>query len=136
MTDLSEIIASLKIEGNVKVIRDADDRKLAELYQETACVILPSFYEGFGMPILEAHAFGKPVIASNIGAISEVLGDGGLRIDPNSITSMQDAMQQLLVNRSFREALRQNALENAKLFSWSNSAHNFKSILEHHKAKV
>ena len=136
MSDLSEFIASLKIESNVKIVRDADDSKLAELYQETACVILPSFYEGFGMPIVEAHSFGKPVIASNIGAISEVLGDGGVRIDPDSITSMQDAMHQILVNRSFREVLKDNALENAKRFSWSNSAKSFLAILNDHRMKV
>lgn len=91
-------------------------------YSNAACFILPSLYEGFGLPLLEAMACGCPVIASNITAIPEVVGDAGMLVDPQDIKGIASAIEQVLSDEELREKLIEKGIEHARKYSWDKSA--------------
>ncbi|MCS7272618.1 MAG: glycosyltransferase family 4 protein [Fimbriimonadales bacterium] len=98
------------------------DEHLVWLYNAADVVLYPSFYEGFGLPPLEAMACGTPVVASNSGALPEVVGSGGILLPPDEPGLWANAIRTVLENESFREALRQRALQQARRFSWRTTA--------------
>jgi glycosyltransferase involved in cell wall biosynthesis len=99
----------------------ADSQREA-LYKGASLLVLPSFNEGFGLPVLEAMAAGVPVIASSRGALPEVLGDAGLLIDPDDPDSLVAAMERMLTEPSLTRLLRARGLRRARLFDWTSSA--------------
>ncbi len=103
-----------------------------ELYNITAsafCLVYASFYEGFGIPILEAMSCGVPVITSNTSAMPEIAKDAAILVDPNSTTCIANAMIHISDNDSLKQKLIENGYENLKRFSWDNSANNFWEII-------
>lgn len=89
-----------------------------------------SIFEGFGIPILEAMQCGVPGIVSNTSSMPEVAGRSAILVDPTSIDEMADAMRTLYKDEGLRNKLRQEALEQARRFSWNDSAKVFYSVLE------
>ena len=83
---------------------------------------MSSLYEGFGLPVLEGLALGCPVIASNSSSIPEVLGDAGIYFDPNSSSSIIQAIDNVLLNNSLRMDMIQKGIKRSKLFTWNNCA--------------
>lgn len=106
------------------------DENLAHLYKQAALFILPSFYEGFGIPIIEAFACGIAVITSNTSACSEVAGEASLTIDPNSVDELTDAIIRVVTDDTLREQLSKNGITRSKEFSWGKTASSILSILE------
>jgi glycosyltransferase involved in cell wall biosynthesis len=84
--------------------------------------VFPSLYEGFGLPPLEAMACGTPVIASNRSSLPEVVGEGGILVEPTDAESLAEAMEVLLIDDALRAELRQRALVQAAKFSWEQTA--------------
>ena len=84
--------------------------------------LFPSLYEGFGLPALEAMACGTPVIASNRSSLPEVVGEGGILVEPTDVESLAEAMEALLTDDALRAELRQQALVQAAKFSWEKTA--------------
>ena len=76
----------------VKVLGRLTDGELVEAYRRCDMVVFASLYEGFGLPILEAQAMGRPVITSNFRAMREAAGDGALLVDPYSVEAIRDAV--------------------------------------------
>ncbi len=99
----------------------ADEDKVA-LYNLASVFVYPSLYEGFGFPPLEALACGVPVITSHASALSEIVGDAGVMIDPYQPDELLQALQIVLGNQSFNQQLEQAGLKRAQLFSWEKSA--------------
>ena len=92
------------------------------LFQNASIMLFPSFYEGFGMPILEAQARGVPVISSNISSMPEIGGQGALYVEPNDYNDIADKIYVLLTNENLRRDLINKGYENIKRFSWENCA--------------
>jgi len=112
----SEVEESVTFTGWV-----AEEDKPALLSGATAFVF-PSLYEGFGLPPLEAMACGAPVIASNRSSLPEVVGEGGILVEPTDVEALAEAMEMLLVDDALRAELRQRALAQAAKFSWKQTA--------------
>jgi glycosyltransferase involved in cell wall biosynthesis len=84
--------------------------------------IFPSLYEGFGMPILEAMAAGKPVACSDISSLPEVAGDAAILFDPNSIEEISNSILKIVSDERLRNQLKESGLKRAAKFTWTNSA--------------
>lgn len=94
------------------------DKELAALYQNAACFVLPSFEEGFGIPLLEAFACFCPVVSSNAGSLPEVGGESCLYFDPQDSMDMKQKISSLLNNKKLQEQLKGSGLKRCKEFSW------------------
>lgn len=98
------------------------DNDLATLYEHASLYVFPSLYEGFGLPPLEAQAFGVPTVSSNRTCLPEVLGESALYFDPENYEQMADVIHRGLTDENTRFELKQNAAENSSRFSWEKLA--------------
>lgn len=112
----------LKLKENQIRQVQGDDFVLRELYANASAFVYPSLYEGFGLPPLEAMASGCPVISSNTSSMPEVIGSAGEYFEPNNIESIRFAIENVLINNSYREKLILKGYENVTNFSWNKCA--------------
>ncbi|MGB2878861.1 MAG: glycosyltransferase family 1 protein [Candidatus Omnitrophota bacterium] len=98
------------------------DSDLPAIYNLAKFFVLPSFYEGFGLPVLEALSCGKPVISSNVSSLPEITGDAAILVDPHDIRQLREGIKRVDGDSSFRSELSNRALEHAKKFSWKETA--------------
>src|SRR5579862_1661520 len=106
----------------VKVLTDVPDSDLVEFYNRAEIFIYPSFYEGFGLPILEAMACGTPVIASNVSSMPEVGGAAALLADPADPGEFVSQALRLLENKETRRRVVDAGLRHARQFTWTATA--------------
>jgi glycosyltransferase involved in cell wall biosynthesis len=118
------------VEDKVRFTDFVPDDDLPGLYTLSTCFVYPSFFEGFGIPPLEAMQCGSPVITGNRTSLPEVVGDAGILVDPFDVTSIADAIDRVLSDSQLRGELRQKGFERAKLFSWKRSARETLDIFE------
>ncbi|WP_058914170.1 glycosyltransferase family 4 protein [Entomohabitans teleogrylli] len=109
-------------EGWVKYLGYVADSELPLLYAAARAFIYPSFYEGFGLPVLEAMSCGVPVICSNTTSLPEVVGEAGLMSDPHDIEALTNHILMGLQDAGWREKAIPEGLARAKMFSWENCA--------------
>jgi glycosyltransferase involved in cell wall biosynthesis len=95
---------------------------LTVLYNGAAIMVYPSFYEGFGLPPLEAMACGTPVITSNVAALPEVVGDAASLVDPRDERGLADAIEALLTDPALRRKASARGLERVRGFTWARTA--------------
>ena len=95
---------------------------LPALYSGAVCFVYPSFFEGFGLPPLEAMQCGVPVIVGNRTSLPEVVGDAGVLVDPFDVKALGEAIGCLIGNTDFREKLRAKGLARARRFDWRETA--------------
>jgi len=95
--------------------------EVVALYKKSKALTFPSFYEGFGLPILEAQSLGVPVLTSNISSMPEVAGKGALYVNPYDISDIAKGMEKLAENNDLCHELIQKGFENIKRFSWEES---------------
>jgi len=100
-----------------------------ELYKKADLFILPSFYEGFGLPVLEAMSYGVPVICSNNSSLPEVVGDAALLVDPNNIQEISGAINKVFSDDDLRNKMIKRGFENVKKFSWEKCAKETMNVL-------
>lgn len=105
------------------------DVDLIDLYARCLCVAIPSLYEGFGLPLLEAQAFGAPVIASDRSALPEVGGEGALYVDPTDPVPISEAIMRLIIFCDLRESLRRTGFANQARFTWKKTAEAMLALL-------
>ena len=103
---------------------------LPALYSGALCFIYPSFFEGFGLPPLEAMKCGTPVIVGNATSLPEVVGEAGLKVDPFDVSAIAWAMDQLIKDAELRQELREKGLARAKLFDWKETARRTLAVYE------
>jgi len=98
------------------------DEDLKTIYSEAEALLFVSFYEGFGIPILEAMECGIPVITSNISSMPEVAGDAALLVDPNNIQEIAEKMNNIANSEILRKQLIESGFKRVKQFSWERTA--------------
>jgi glycosyltransferase involved in cell wall biosynthesis len=106
------------------------DRQLAACYRCSTAFVLPSLYEGFGLPVIEAMAQGIPVACSNAGALPEVCGDAAVLFDPVSVEGMVDAVDEILHDSSLRQRLSEAGRVRATQFTWEKCADQTQAVYE------
>jgi glycosyltransferase involved in cell wall biosynthesis len=106
----------------VRVVGLIDHADMPALYSMATALVFPSYYESFGIPLVEAMACGCPVITSNASACPEVAGDAALIVDPDDVDGLTSAMTRLLQEPGLVESLRARGLLRARGFSWRESA--------------
>jgi glycosyltransferase involved in cell wall biosynthesis len=117
-----EKIERLSLSRDVHFIHDLTDERVPYFYSGATALLLPSLYEGFGLPALEAMACGTPVIASNICSLPEVVGEEALFVDPYSISSISENMRKIASDQDLRMELAARGQERSRLFSWEKTA--------------
>jgi glycosyltransferase involved in cell wall biosynthesis len=95
---------------------------MPHLYAAAEMTVLPSFYEGFGLPVIEAMACGCPVIAANASSLPEIAGGAAVLVDPHSVEEMAAAMAQVDRDREKRTQMIECGLRRASGFTWTNCA--------------
>lgn len=115
-------VKKLNIEHDVIFTGYVPDRDIVYLLNGAKAYVLASFYEGFGIPVLEAQACGVPVVVSRVSSIPEVAGEAAFYFDPKNEDDMFEKINQVLTVEDLREKLRQKGLENVRRFSWRTCA--------------
>jgi glycosyltransferase involved in cell wall biosynthesis len=108
--------------GDILFIGYVPDSDLPALYSGALCFAYPSYFEGFGLPVLEAMQCGTPVIAGNRTSLPEAAGDAGVLFDPFDESAIAGALTQVIENPNYRAELRVKGLERAAAFSWRTTA--------------
>lgn len=113
-----------KIAKNPRIIPlgFVSDEDLVALYNTATVFAMPSLYEGFGLPILEAMSSGCPVVATKQGSIEEVAGDAALYVDAYSVESIAEGIKKIFLNEKIRSELVDKGLQQTKKFTWEKTA--------------
>jgi glycosyltransferase involved in cell wall biosynthesis len=120
--EIFETIRSLKLSDDVHFLEGVNDVRLAHLYRAAGVLAFPSYYEGFGLPALEAMHAGCPVIASNRGSLVEVVGDAALLMDPDDTAGWTDAINRVLTDSGLANRLAKTGYLQAQKFTWAKTA--------------
>lgn len=130
--DDAEIIALAAGTPNVSWLQYVPNEQLSALYRTATIFALPSFYEGFGLPILDAMQHGLPVLTSRRGSLQEIAGDAALLVEPDSIPTITAGLERLLRDAQLRATLAEKSRERAATFSWSATVDTFLAALSTH----
>ncbi|MCQ2250762.1 MAG: glycosyltransferase family 4 protein [Bacteroidales bacterium] len=103
--EVMQYISSQKMEKDVIMLGTQDNRELMSLYRLARLFVYPSFYEGFGLPVVEAMLCGCPVVSSNVSSLPEAAGPASLLADPYSVESIADCIQKGLEDSALRERM-------------------------------
>jgi glycosyltransferase involved in cell wall biosynthesis len=116
------VAEELRLDNSVVFLDHVPVEDLVLLYNAARMHVHPSFYEGFGLPPLEAMACGTPTIVANVSSLPEVVGDAGILVSPEHTEGWTVAMWRLLTDDSLHQELSEKGLKRAKLFSWEKAA--------------
>ena len=125
---VNSMIRDLKLDEDILRPGKIDEYDLVALYNLTTLYVQPSFYEGFGLPVLEALSCGTPVLCSDRGSLKEVGGDAVVYFDPQNINQFVRLMEEILTSRSLQKKLSDLALKQASNFSWKKVTKNTKDV--------
>lgn len=128
--DVKRLAEQLNIDDFIVQLGFVPEDQLLTLYRAATFLVLPSLYEGFGLPVLEAMAAGTPVITSNVSSLPEVAGNAALLVDPYNVDEIAEAMYKLFTDTSLREELRRKGRERAQKFSWRKCAEETLKVYE------
>lgn len=118
------------IEGRVVFLHDVTDDVLPVFYKNAECFVLPSLYEGFGLPVLEAMHYSCPVITSNISSLPEAGGDAALYVNPEDVLDIAAKIDEVLESEKLRDRMIKLGHEQIKKFSWEKAAKETLKVLE------
>ena len=99
-----------------------DESLKSQLIRHSEFLVLPSLYEGFGIPIIEALKLGRPILTSNRGAMKEMAGDAALFVDPDDPNSIREGLLALCTKKRLRDSLAENAIARAEGFCWAKTS--------------
>jgi glycosyltransferase involved in cell wall biosynthesis len=120
--EVDHVIDELKLSEIVRFIGGVPNDELVYLYNAARIFVWPTFYEGFGLPPLEAMACGTPVITSNVSSLPEVVGDAAMLINPEDVDGLTVTMWRVLSDEKLQREMRAKGLKRAQTFSWERAA--------------
>ncbi len=118
----TELLGLMNGHSFIRHFDQLPDEELVSFYNLADLFVLPSFMEGFGLPVMEAMACGTPVVVSNRSSLPEIVGEAGTLFDPYQVDALSEVIYNVLKNRELRETMSKKGLERAKLFSWEKTA--------------
>jgi glycosyltransferase involved in cell wall biosynthesis len=122
-TEFRTLVEQLGLTARVRFLGYVPEGDLPGLYHAAVVFVYPSFYEGFGLPVLEAMACGTPVISYNATSLPEVVGEAGILLDPPwTPKALAAQIRRLLEDEALRLELQQKGFEQAKRFDWAETA--------------
>ena|SRR3989344_6133025 len=127
---VNKLIKEYKLEDRVIRPGRLEKQDLIAFYNLATLYIQPSFYEGFGLPVLEAQASGCPVICSEGGSLKEVGGEAAVYFNPTNLNQFISIINEVLPNKSLREKLSNMGLKHAQQFSWQKMAEETKEVYQ------
>ena len=128
--DIFSLARQLQITDDIRVLNYFPHEEMPILYNAAELLLFPSFYEGFGLPVLEAFACGIPVVASNVASLPEVVGDAGILVDPDNFRAIATEVERVLTDQNLRMTLRRKGHERRQHFCWIQTAKKTLSLLE------
>lgn len=131
---LVNIAKELQIEDRVKFLGRLSEDELASTYKGALCLLFPSLYEGFGLPVIEAMACGTPVITSNTTSLVEIANNSCELVDPTKIDEMTHKVE-LVINELNKKNFTSQGFKNIKKFNWEQSKAEIKKNLNNLEAK-
>ena len=123
--EVRQAIQRLGLEDRVELAGHVERHELAALYRGAACLVYPSRYEGFGLPVVEAMASGAPVVATRAGAVPEVAGDAAMLVEPGDPVALAGGIERALADRKRLVAA---GFERARRYSWAETARQTLSV--------
>lgn len=121
--EIFDVVEALELTEQVHFLHGVPDVDLPALYGAAGVLAMPSFYEGFGLPALEAMSCGTPVVVADRASLPEVVGEAGILVDPDDPGAMARALKCVLTEEPLRCRMRELGLERASSFSWERVAH-------------
>lgn len=128
--EILDLPKKLGIEDKVIFTGYVEKEELVYLLNGAGGFVLPSLWEGFGIPVVEAMACGVPVIVSNISSLPEIVGDAGLLVDPNSVDQIEQAIRLLTTDKKIYDKFSRKGLEKVKRYSWKKMTKEVLKVLE------
>ncbi len=119
---IQEMMARLRAQSDLEILDYCNTARLGQSYQRAHALLFPSLHEGFGFPILEAMAFGLPVLTSDRGAMAEVAGQNALLVNPEDIADLANGMARIAFDVPLRDRLSQAGPDWARQWSWERTA--------------
>lgn len=129
--DILQADSEFGVRERVQFLHEVPNSDLPVFYKSAVCFVLPSLYEGFGLPVLEAMKYGCPVITSNISSMPEAGGDAALYVDPTDAQDIAQKIDKMLTDSHLRAELVKKGYAQVKKFSWEKAARETLSVLEH-----
>ena len=124
----------------IRFLGFVSDANLLQLYNACECLVFPSFYEGFGLPALEAMACGRAVVCSDASALPEVVDGAAILFDPHAVDEMVRAISDVLLDAELRARMERLGIQRAAHFSWQKTAHKtlevFRQVLDQPRTAV
>ena len=123
-------VQELNLQSRISFLDYVPAVDMPALLNGARLLAFPSLHEGFGLPVLEAHACGTPVVCSLTSSLPEAAGDAALFVDPLDVDAIAGAMQRLLTDGALREKLIARGFDNLKRFSWEASARRVLDVIK------
>jgi len=120
--DLRRTVIRSGVHHDVRFMGFVPIEMLRVFYDAAKIFVFPSLYEGFGLPPLEAMAHGTPVVTSNTSSLPEVVGNAAVLVNPENVFEIMRALHRVLLDQALRDKIKQRGYEQAKRFSWDESA--------------
>ncbi|MBW2354862.1 MAG: glycosyltransferase [Deltaproteobacteria bacterium] len=127
--DLYDIVRERGLEDRVRFLGYCPSMDMLALYRGAASLVYPSFFEGFGIPLIEAMCSGCPIVCSNLTCLPEIADDAALLVDPHSPEELAAAIDTVLTNQELRSELIRKGHERALRFSWSKFTYEIVQVL-------
>ncbi|MBS4015545.1 MAG: glycosyltransferase family 4 protein [Candidatus Latescibacteria bacterium] len=125
-----QLVDELKLKDSVIFTGFIEHQDLPVIYSTAKLFILPSLFEGFGLPVIEAMACGTPVITSNTSSLPEIAGDAAVLINPYDTEEIGQAIIKVISDQQLQTEMRAKGFKNVKRFSWQESAHELLDVFE------